>query len=160
MSTAPVPVEYRCEVLATGPVYGRDFEVPYLLAAFQAISPVLALRWLRAQALHIADRLDPDPQRSPWVRPAMRLDPAPDPDCPTKLRFWCTSRAVQRAAHEWIESGVPLLVVVPDVECRFTLSVWPVRMPPSHELAPRKEPTYDNAHRTARRILARRNPVA
>lgn len=126
----PVLADYRCEVLAAGLVYGKGFEMPYVLAAFQTISPVLALRWLRGEALHIADRLDPDPTRSAWVQPTMRQDSTLAPDCPTELRFWCASREQQRAARERIKSGDPLFVVVPDMDCRFTFSVWPVRVTP------------------------------
>ncbi|MEU9315301.1 hypothetical protein [Streptomyces sp. NPDC048295] len=82
------------------------------------------LRWLGGQALWIADRLDPDPQRSSWVRPFMLL-PAVSPtvDRPAELRAWYEDRESQRAAHAHIKSGAPLLVVVPDLDCTYTLSV-------------------------------------
>lgn len=141
VNRAPELPHYRCEVLAVGPVYGQAYEVPYVLAAFQTISPVLALRWLRGEALRIADRLDPDPTCSAWVRPAMRQEPTPAPDCPTELRLWCTSREEQRAARERIKSGDPLFAVIPDGDCRFTFSVWPVRLP-TPERSPHQPPPW------------------
>ncbi|GAA4663265.1 hypothetical protein GCM10023347_13760 [Streptomyces chumphonensis] len=47
--------------------------------------PVVARRWLRAQALRIADRLDPDPHRAAWVRPFMRMPTVPAPDAASRL---------------------------------------------------------------------------
>ncbi|MFL4905753.1 hypothetical protein ACJ6WF_21915 [Streptomyces sp. MMS24-I2-30] len=87
----------------------------------------LTLRWLRSAALWIADRLDPGPERSVWVRPAMRQVPVPVPDCPTELRVWATDPDEQRAARDQIKSGHPLFVQVPDVDGTFTLSVRPAR---------------------------------
>ncbi|MFJ7194385.1 MULTISPECIES: hypothetical protein [unclassified Streptomyces] len=115
---------YRCEALAEGLVCGSDEMARYVLGVFWTISPVLALRWLGGQALWIADRLDPDPQRSSWVRPFMLLPAvAPAVDRPAELRAWYEDRESQRAAHTHIRSGAPLLVVVPDVDCTYTLSV-------------------------------------
>jgi hypothetical protein len=93
---------YRCEVLAEGLVYGADETVRYVLGTFRTISPVLALRWLGGQALWIADRLDLDHL--------------------AELRAWYEDRECQRAAHAHIKSGAPLLVVVPDTDCTYTLS--------------------------------------
>ncbi|MFE4451080.1 hypothetical protein [Streptomyces sp. NPDC056796] len=88
-SSAGMPTRaYWCEVLAEGEVYGTRETVPYVLGTFQTISPKLALRWLQGEAERIADRLDPDPEGSAWVKPWMRVDTVPKPDSPTEFRFW------------------------------------------------------------------------
>ncbi|MDT9681474.1 hypothetical protein RND61_05215 [Streptomyces sp. TRM76323] len=132
---SPETAGYGCEVRAEGPVYGTGETAQYVLGTFQTISPVLALRWLRGEALRIADRLDPDPNRSAWVRPAMRQGTAAAPDCPTELRVWADGLEEQRAAREGIKGGDPLFVVVRDTDCAYTLSVWPVRLP-TNDLGP------------------------
>ncbi|MER5495961.1 MULTISPECIES: hypothetical protein [unclassified Streptomyces] len=104
------PGGYLCEAVAEGPVYGTGQTARYVLGTFRTISPVLALRWLGGQALWIVDRLDPDPARSAWVRPA-----------------WYRDRNGQRAAHAHLKDGHPLLVVVPDADCTYSLSAHPER---------------------------------
>ncbi|GGV92827.1 hypothetical protein GCM10015535_54680 [Streptomyces gelaticus] len=127
VNVRPDRTSYRCEALAEGFVCGSDEMARYVLGVFWTISPVLALRWLGGRALWIADRLDPDPQRSAWVRPFMLLPVAAlAVDRPAELRTWYEDRESQRAAHAHIKSGNPLLVVVPDVDCAYTLSVRPV----------------------------------
>lgn len=121
---------YWCEVLAGGEVYGTRETVPYVLATFQTISPKIALRWLQGEAEHLADLLDPDPKHSPWVRPWMRVNPVPVPDCPTELRFWSLDAEEHQAARDQLKEGAPLSVVIPGRGCRFTLTVWPVAVPP------------------------------
>ncbi|WP_329591663.1 hypothetical protein OG298_25035 [Streptomyces sp. NBC_01005] len=117
----------------------------HVLGTFRTISPVLALRWLGGQALWIADRIDADPdadpdtdphsesglgprtglERSAWVQPLRRLPVGSTPDRPAELRAWYEDRQGQRAARAHIKSGNPFLVVVPDVDCTYTLSVHP-----------------------------------
>ncbi|MFD8828272.1 hypothetical protein ACFV1C_38800 [Streptomyces sp. NPDC059605] len=122
------PGSYLCEAVAEGPVYGTGDTARYVLGTFRTISPVLALRWLGGQALRIVDRLDPDPRHSAWVTPSMRLPGAPGalgPDHCAELRAWYRDRDGQRAAHAHLKNGNPLLVVVPDADCTYTLSVRP-----------------------------------
>ncbi|PWI44701.1 hypothetical protein CK485_08120, partial [Streptomyces sp. ICBB 8177] len=57
-------------MVADGPVFATGERVTYVPASWETISPKLALRWLTAQAEHLAQRLDPDPARAPWTRPA------------------------------------------------------------------------------------------
>ncbi|WP_202442189.1 MULTISPECIES: hypothetical protein [unclassified Streptomyces] len=131
-SSVGIPVRaYWCEVLAEGEVYGTRETVPYVLGTFQTISPKLALRWLQGEAERIADRLDPDPERSPWVKPWMRVDTVPKPDCPTEFRFWSLDPEEHQAARDQLKEGAPFSTVIPDKGCRFTLTVWPVAVPPS-----------------------------
>ncbi|MER6527607.1 hypothetical protein [Streptomyces sp. NPDC001508] len=135
MNSRPEPAGYWAEVRAEGPVYGTGETVQYVLGTFQSISPVLVLRWLRGEARRVADRLDPDPadypafDRWPW---AIELDSVPVPDCLTELRVWADDPDEERAAREHIKGGHPLFIKVPDADCTYTLSVWPVRLP-AHE---------------------------
>ncbi len=145
MSGRPVPAGYRCEVLAEGLVYGTGETAPYVLGTFQTISPVLALRWLRGEARRIADRLDPDPQRSAWVRPTMRRAVVPVPDCPAELRAWAAGPEGPRAAREHLKAGHPLFAAFTDEDCTYTLSAWPVRLPADE---PDQVPPEPAAHRT------------
>ncbi|MBY8884153.1 hypothetical protein K7472_04740 [Streptomyces sp. PTM05] len=112
---------YRCEVVAEGQVFGTGETRTYLLAAWDTISPKLALRWLTAQAERLAERLDPDPARAPWTRPAH----TPHADGLTALR-----QAEQPAQRELLKYGTPLTLVIRDTDCRWTLSVRPVRHSP------------------------------
>ncbi|QNE79231.1 hypothetical protein F0344_14285 [Streptomyces finlayi] len=111
-------------------MYGTRETVAYVLGTFRTISPKFALRWLQGEAERIADRLDPDPGRSAWVMPWMRVDTVPVPDCPTELRFWAEDPEEHQAARDQLKDGAPLSVVIPDRGCRFTLTVWPVAVPP------------------------------
>ncbi len=105
-SSAGIPVRaYWCEVLAEGEVYGTREMVSYVLSTFQTISPKLALRWLQSEAERIADRLDPDPARSAWVEPWMRVDTVPVPDCPTECRVWSLDPEEHQAARDSSRTG-------------------------------------------------------
>ncbi|MGW7705787.1 hypothetical protein [Streptomyces sp. NPDC054771] len=127
----------------------------HVLGTFRTVSPVLAMRWLGGQALWIADRIDtdadpdadpdsesdadsdldldpdsglgprPGPGCSAWVQPLKRLPVGSTPDRPAELRAWYEDRQGQRAAQAHIKSGNPFLVVVPDTDCTYTLSVHP-----------------------------------
>ncbi|MFF9541476.1 hypothetical protein ACF1BU_36125 [Streptomyces sp. NPDC014724] len=112
MNGRPPQAGYRCEALAEGPVYGTDETARYVLGTFRTISPLLALRWLGGQALWIADRLDLDPHLA-------------------ELRAWYEDRESQRAAQAHIKTGAPLLVVVHDTDCTYTLSVRSVEQTPA-----------------------------
>ncbi|MCS0636996.1 hypothetical protein NX801_15265 [Streptomyces sp. LP05-1] len=136
MSPETEPAVYWCEAVAEGPVYSTGRIVTYVLGSWQTFSPVLALRWLRGEARRIADRLDPDPACSGWVTEAMRRPVVPVPDCPAELRVWAADMDDQRAARERIKAGEPLVVVVPDADCRYTLSIRPLRLPAPLRPAP------------------------
>ncbi|MFD5188892.1 hypothetical protein ACFWMU_12240 [Streptomyces sp. NPDC058357] len=143
MNGAAAPGGYRCEALAVE-FFGGEM-ARYVLGTFRTVSPVLALRWLGAQALWIADRIGadpdsdpdadsdaeagfgpwPDPARSAWVQPLTRLPVGSTADRPAELRAWYEDRQSQRAAQAHIKSGNPFLVVVPDTDCTYTLSVHP-----------------------------------
>ncbi|MFB6819586.1 hypothetical protein ACFCV8_34155 [Streptomyces sp. NPDC056347] len=101
------PDSYWCEALAEGLVYGSDEPERHVLGTFRTVSSILALRWLGGQALWIVDRLGLDPGLGHLA----------------DLRAWYEDRRSQRAAHALLKSGSPLLVVVPDADCTYTLSV-------------------------------------
>ncbi|MER5357146.1 hypothetical protein [Streptomyces sp. NPDC002785] len=115
MNGQPEPTSYQCEALAEGLVYGADETARYVLGTFRTISPVLALRWLGGQALWIVDRLGLDPRLGHLA----------------ELRAWYEDRESQHAAHAHIKTGAPLLVVVPDTDCTYTLSVRSVEQAPA-----------------------------
>ncbi|MEU6873678.1 hypothetical protein [Streptomyces sp. NPDC046751] len=127
MNESAEPMGYRCEALAEESECGLDETARYVLGTFRTASPVLALRWLGGQALWIVDRLEPDPQRLVWVRPFMRSSADPALGHSGDLRAWYEDRESQRAARAHIKAGAPLLVVVPDVDRTYTLSVRSVR---------------------------------
>lgn len=145
MNGKPEPSGYWAEVRAEGPVYGTGEVVSYVLGTFQTISPVLALRWLRGEARRIADRLDPDPADYPafgrrfW---ATECASVPVPDCPTELRAWAGDPAEEREARKHIKDGHPLFVTVPDTDCTYILSVWPVRLSAEPERWPGEPLTH------------------
>ncbi|MFE7466754.1 hypothetical protein ACFU6R_21990 [Streptomyces sp. NPDC057499] len=105
----------------------------YVLGTFETISPVLAVRWLGGQALRIAELLNEDPEGGPrldlegsaWVQPLRRLPVGSPPGRPAELCAWYEDRRGQREAQAHVRSGNPLLVVVPDTDCTYTLSVRP-----------------------------------
>lgn len=118
VNTRPPQPSYRCEALAEGLVCGTDETARYVLGTFRTISPVLALRWLGGQALWIVDRLGLDPRLGHLA----------------ELRAWYEDRESQRAAQAHIKTGAPLLVVVPDTDCTYTLSVRSLEQAPATAL--------------------------
>lgn len=107
VNTPPEQTSYRCEAIAEELGHGTDETVRYTLGTFRTISPVLALRWLGGQALWIVDRLGRDPR----------------PGHLGELLAWYDDRESQRAAHAHIKTGAPLLVVIPDADWTYTLSL-------------------------------------
>ncbi|WP_258044205.1 hypothetical protein [Streptomyces sp. SM11] len=90
----------------------------------------LVLRWLRRQALRLADGhgLHPAPA-APWlgvrdVRPVTFHGS----DAPEALRAWAGGHGSQDHAMSALESGLPALLTVVDpfVGLRVTLGGWPV----------------------------------
>ena len=119
---------YRVDVTAEGPVNGATVAVS--LGSRMAPSRWLALRWLREQALRIADGLDPDPAAH-WAAGRV-LDPVPArlADAPTELRRWCEDEERQRAAADRLAEGLPFLLTAADHTGRYALCARPHRLPP------------------------------
>ncbi|MFI1016286.1 hypothetical protein [Streptomyces sp. NPDC020965] len=109
-------------MIAEGAVYGTGERVAVVLGTCRTISPKLALRWLRGQALRIADGLDPG-----WARPIAETERAAGPDGPTRLRSWCHDAGDRRAARLALKDGVPVSLVVSDgVNGTYALAIRPV----------------------------------
>ncbi|MFJ8332887.1 hypothetical protein [Streptomyces sp. NPDC094437] len=134
------PSLYRAEVRAEGPVHGTGENAQCVLATFQSISPKLALRWLAGQALHLAERLDPTPTRTPWVSPLMHTITYPAPPGPTRLRAWATDPTELHSARAHIKNGYPLFVRFTDADCTYTLTAWPVAF--HHTNSPARQGCY------------------
>ncbi len=118
------PTRYVCQVVAAGVVYDKA-PVSYKLSKVNTISPRLALRWLRGEALHIANGLDPDPAIADWNLGARTCEAEPALDAPTVLRRWAGDPVTQASALRDLKDGRPLFVVARDVDCCYTLSVCP-----------------------------------
>lgn len=90
----------------------------------------LVLRWLRRQALRLADGHGRDPARgAPWlgvrdIRPVTFHGS----DAPEALRAWAGDHGSQDHAMSALESGRPALLTVVDpfVGLGVTLGAWPV----------------------------------
>ncbi|MEV3871445.1 hypothetical protein [Streptomyces sp. NPDC049906] len=148
---APVPVPtapedrpwpvYRALVLAEGPVAGTGGRGRVVLGTFSSPHPGRVLRWLRRQAVRVANGLDPDPVTAPHlVVRALRPDPAPcagyPDDVPTALRDWAHRDGCRNEARRQLTSGEPFLLVSGDHTGWYALTAWPVadpgRVPPGH----------------------------
>ncbi|MFE3069170.1 hypothetical protein [Streptomyces sp. NPDC059247] len=119
---------YVAEVYAVGPVAGTWLPTTYSLGRFETISPKLVLRWLRGEALRLADRLPPL---------TYRLAP-PGPNCSEELRSWAVSDSAETYARETLRARSPFRAEFADQDCTYVLSVWhstartkDVRAPPS-----------------------------
>ncbi|MBT2376323.1 hypothetical protein J7E90_02825 [Streptomyces sp. ISL-111] len=103
----------------------------------------LVLRWLRRQALRLADGHGRDlPPASPWLRARdVRQITFHGSDAPEGLRAWANDEGRQDEAIGVLESGRPALLIVTDpaVGLHVTLAGWPVG--PDRPLATRREET-------------------
>ncbi|MYX16283.1 hypothetical protein GTY67_23295 [Streptomyces sp. SID8374] len=90
----------------------------------------LVLRWLRRQALRLADGHGRDlPPPAPWLRARdVRQVAFHGTDAPEGLRAWAGDEGRQGEAISALESGRPALLTVvdPAVGLRVTLAGWPV----------------------------------
>jgi hypothetical protein len=122
---------YRAEAHAQGPVAGTARQEGFLLGDFTSPYPGRVLRWLRRQALRIADGLDPDPCGTPH-RGALRPDPGalfPGPgDVPAELRDWAAGEGHRLEARRLLTAGRPFLLLAADHTGRYALTAWPVHV--------------------------------
>ncbi|MBD0709564.1 MULTISPECIES: hypothetical protein [unclassified Streptomyces] len=121
---SPHPVGFVAEVFADGPVYGTGAGALFRLGLFKSPSPEQALRWLRREALRIADRLDVDPEGSGAPGPVLRRTRGSDSDCPTEIRRWVTDSGTQQEARERLRGGSTFLARFRDTDCDYALAVW------------------------------------
>jgi hypothetical protein len=120
---------YRAEVYGEGPVAGTKHRAGMTLGRFTSPSPGRVLRWLRTQALRIADGLDPDPATTPHPT-ALRLTPPPCParpgDVPTEFRTWAERDGHRLAARHLLAAGLPFLLIGADHTGCYALTAWPL----------------------------------
>lgn len=156
---------YWCEVIAEGPVYGSDEPVRMVLGTFQTPFVGRALRWLRRQALRIADGLDPEPDATPSLCGALRrVESAIEfglGDVPTALRNWANTDSSRQVAYYRLRGGEPFLLVTDDPMGRYVLAAWPVNIPARPDALPVecRQPTSSRSdhlkHRKHRRKAGR-----
>ncbi|MFF0449685.1 hypothetical protein ACFYT4_25290 [Streptomyces sp. NPDC004609] len=139
MTRPPVPAgsppcsTYRAEVTAEGIVGGTGQRARMILGSFASPYPGRVLRWMRDQALRLADGLDPDPATSP-IHPRA-LTPVPYPltglfgDAPAHLRAWALKDGLRNQARRQLAAGTPLLIVTTDHTGWYALTAWPVPNP-------------------------------
>ncbi|MFE2296333.1 hypothetical protein [Streptomyces sp. NPDC059452] len=91
----------------------------------------LAIRWLRRQALRLADGHGHDMPPGALRLPARDVDPVVfhGSDAPERLRSWAGDDECQNDAIRALESGLPAVLTVTDpaVGMHVTLAGWPVR---------------------------------
>ncbi|GAA3663572.1 hypothetical protein GCM10022420_048080 [Streptomyces iranensis] len=124
-------LRYRVEIAGEGPVDGQVVRV--VLGHHDARNPRLALRCLRGHALHIAEGLDPNPEAS-WLG-SVRMQRVGDdlPDVPAFFRTWCNDEGQQETAMAQLAAGRPFRLSAADHTGHYSLTVWPVHLPPPHE---------------------------
>ncbi|MGW4031040.1 hypothetical protein ACWEFL_17265 [Streptomyces sp. NPDC004838] len=137
--TPPSTPAYRAQVTAEGLVSGSGRRVRVVLGVFSSPYPGRVLRWLRGQALRLADGLDPDPEAGPVHSGA--LVPVPYSltfllgDGPALLRQWADSSSELRKALGQLAGGEPFLLVVSDHSGVYVLTAWsttPTPAPPHY----------------------------
>jgi hypothetical protein len=148
-------------------VAGRLDTVERFTLADETIgSAKLALRWLREQAVRVANGLDPDPDQVPGrsaaeAAPAgLLLVPVTDPagDVPAELRTWATDPTARQLAREQLTVTGRIRVTVADSSGRYWLTAQRVAVA---QPAPAAEPDPPRAdHRRHARHGRRRGALA
>ncbi|MEV3869932.1 hypothetical protein [Streptomyces sp. NPDC049906] len=126
------PRFYRALALSEGRIAGTSRREQVVLGSFASPCPGRVLRWLRRQAVRIANGLDPDPLVLPSVSAAvLRPDRCGQRigDVPTDLRAWAEDERPRRAARHRLLAGNPFLLVSVDHTGWYALTAWPVRAP-------------------------------
>ncbi|MFC9910447.1 hypothetical protein [Streptomyces sp. NPDC127197] len=127
------PIAFRCEATAHDLSGTREV----LLATYRGRSPRLATRWLRAQALHLARLLSPDPG-AVFFRDAPLITARPDVPRPdAELRGWAASDQAYEHAIRALAAGRAFVFEVTDYDARYSLRVYPL---PTRRPAPPQAP--------------------
>ncbi|MGW6455047.1 hypothetical protein ACWF94_03830 [Streptomyces sp. NPDC055078] len=150
--TAGPPWAYRAEAVAEGLVIGTGRPARYVLGTFASPYPGRVLRWLRKQAVRIADGLDPDPASVPWPA-ALRPGPSAhtgNGDVASVFRDWANDDGPPDEARRRLVTGNPVLLVGADVTGWYALAAWPVAAP-ARIASPGTEPYSPSPPLTARR---------
>ncbi len=118
-----------------------DDTAPFVFDTSQAISPVLAMRWLRHQALRLADRVNPDPSWVGWAPPGAFRSYLSGGDPAGELRLWAAYFTPHGDAQELLKAGTPLTAVVEDADagCRYVLFAQAINAP-TESLPPEPPP--------------------
>ncbi|MFJ2892478.1 hypothetical protein ACIO53_41270 [Streptomyces sp. NPDC087305] len=145
---AHAALAFRCEVTAHDLSGSREV----ILAYYRATSPRLAVRWMRAEAQHLARLLAPAPT-APHLRSVLLV--AAGPTCPrpdADLLAWASSDAEHERALRILRAGKNYLLMVEDYDARYALRVYPL---PTQSPAPAGRRTHAPAgagrHRKSRR---------
>ncbi|KDR61298.1 hypothetical protein AB0F32_18335 [Streptomyces albidoflavus] len=110
-------------------VYGGDGARSLWLGGTVAPTRCLALRWLRGQAVRIADGLDPGPDRA-WAPPGtLWTTPHAGADAPTQLRYWAADMGLQETAFRYLADGMPYGFLARDASGWYRLYARPVHVP-------------------------------
>lgn len=117
--------EYWCELTGTAADHSSDT----LLGSYLASSPRLAIRWMRDQAIRVAEALDPDPTRA-WCAhaPLCEVQAAHLPDPCPQLRAWVRNLPAQEEAMNRLVNGFPYSVTARDATAFYSLSARPLAM--------------------------------
>ncbi|MGX2995388.1 hypothetical protein JNUCC64_14005 [Streptomyces sp. JNUCC 64] len=125
MSPSP---SYRARVVAEWSSAYGDWDTRMVLGTFGSPYPGRVLRWLRRQAVRIADGLDPDPDGGPIHLNALREIPFPDHefpgDAPTRLRAWALHEDHAPSIRR-LRDGGTVQVVAAEFGERYVLTAWP-----------------------------------
>lgn len=109
-------------------VYGGDGARSLWLGGTVAPTRCLALRWLRGQAVRIADGLDPGPDRA-WAPPGTLWTTPHAADAPTQLRYWAADMGLQETAFRYLADGMPYGFLARDASGWYRLYARPVHVP-------------------------------
>ncbi|MGX2997201.1 hypothetical protein JNUCC64_23545 [Streptomyces sp. JNUCC 64] len=124
--TAP-RTAYRALVFAEGPVIGTARRGRTVLGSFTSPYPGRVLRWLRKQALRIADGLDPDPSATACPVTLLHVDPDAHPhDVPATLRDWAHRDGTRAEARRRLLAGEPFALLSSDHSGAYALTAWPL----------------------------------
>ena len=120
---------YWCAVVARGPEAAGE----WFLGGYQATAPHLAVRWLRVQALRLADALDPVPGAGVFPAGCLRQVADEQPNPGQVFRLWVMDFRYQGTQLHALAAGRQISVSSADRDVCYSLSARPIsvesRMP-------------------------------
>ncbi|MFC5720861.1 hypothetical protein ACFP1Z_11855 [Streptomyces gamaensis] len=134
---------YWCEVVYGGAGWGR-----IVLGTLPTPFLGRALRWLRRQAVRIADGLDPDPDTAPSPHGALHKVNTEFQlgDAPAELRAWANDDRSRQAAYDQLRGGTPFALTATDHTGRYVLAAWPVDVPARLDALPAQSTNSHSGH--------------